>query len=673
MKNVLITTLAVFALVSCKKDDVIDEPRGTAETMADLRVPSDFSFSTFENHTLQINIEDLEDNPMDGIRVDLYEGDSVHQDYFIASGLTNSAGTFVWNGRAATQFDEITVHARVVGIPSVVTVAKQPAMVVDMGGSEFSSVGKRSGKTNKVSGGRIHLSGNMYYLDSYDNNGVPNNLEAVSDVIDAGLLADVNASLPESAPVPQFNPHYLASGNETDVVITELADVWMTFVHEGAGYRNTMAFYVYPTNNPPQSASQIDTLFLVFPNLSFTNSGGGLLSGDKVLLGQFPAGTSIGFAIIPNGWNPNTRNVKTNVTPYYSNPDFNPESTASLRQHNVQLYDQSRNLMLTGFEDIDRSLSSCDNDFNDAIYYISSNPVTAIDASNVPPTTSVAADADVDGVPDVDDDYPNDATKAFDNYYIGNLGFEDLWPHKGDYDFNDLVMGYNIMQTTNAQNQVVAIHGDMAVKAIGAGNTLGFGMMLGDVNESQVQSVTGGQPGSTPLNANGTEAGQSKAVLVLIDDAYDFINRPQGLFFNTDPSRPAEDAVLFTFDVTFNTPVDASILGAPPYNSFIVPGGISTGTRREIHLPDFPGTDLHDTGDYGFAHDDSNPASGRYFRTESHLPWAINVDGQFDHPIEYAPIIEAYNNFAAWAESGGLLNEGWFLDIPGNRDDSKIW
>lgn len=673
MRKVLIASFALLALASCKRDDVIDEPRGTAETMDELRVPSDFSFSTFENHTLQVNIEDLDDNPMSGVRVDVFEGDSIHDDYFIASGITNASGVFVWEGRAAQHYEDITIRARVLGIPSIVTTAKQSAMVVEMGGSEYASAGKRAGKTNKVSGGRIHLSGNMYFMDTYDNQGVPNNLEAVSDVIDAGMLADVNASLPESAPVPVYNAHYLASGNETDVVITETADVWMTFVHEGAGYRNTMAFYVYPTNNPPQSPSQIDTLFLVFPNLSFAGSGGGLLSGDKILLGQFPAGTSIGFAVIPNGWNPSTQTVKTNVTPYYSNPDFNPEASASLRQHNVQLYDQTRNLMLTGFEDINRSWSSCDNDFNDAIYYISSNPVTAIDASNVPPTTSVAADADADGVPDVDDDYPNDAGKAFDMHYIGTLGFEDLWPHKGDYDFNDLVMGYDITQTTNAQNQVVAIHGDMAVKAIGAGNTLGFGLMLGDVVESQVQSVTGGQQGSVPTNANGTEAGQTDAVLVLIDDVYDFIDRPQGLFFNTDPSRPAEDAVLFSFDVTFATPVDQSVLGAAPYNPFIVPGGISTGTRREIHLPDFPASDLHDTGDYGFAHDDSNPSSGRYFRTETHLPWAINVDGQFDHPIEYAPIIEAYNNFASWAESGGLLNEGWFLDNPGNRDNSKIW
>ncbi len=55
-------------------------------------------------------------------------------------------------------------------------------------------------------------------------------------------------------------------------------------------------------------------------------------------------------------------------------------------------------------------------------------------------------DADGDGVPNDEDDYPNDGDRAFDNYYPANgpgtLAYEDLWPGKGDYDFNDLVLDY---------------------------------------------------------------------------------------------------------------------------------------------------------------------------------------------------------------------------------------
>ena len=56
-------------------------------------------------------------------------------------------------------------------------------------------------------------------------------------------------------------------------------------------------------------------------------------------------------------------------------------------------------------------------------------------------------DTDEDGVSDLFDDYPNDPEKAFDNYspaegQFGTLAFEDLWPAKGDYDFNDIVIDY---------------------------------------------------------------------------------------------------------------------------------------------------------------------------------------------------------------------------------------
>ena len=64
-------------------------------------------------------------------------------------------------------------------------------------------------------------------------------------------MDDVDASFPERRPVPQYNPHYLTSGNELDVDVEQRSDVWVTFVAEGAGYRNSLGYYTYNTNNPP--------------------------------------------------------------------------------------------------------------------------------------------------------------------------------------------------------------------------------------------------------------------------------------------------------------------------------------------------------------------------------------------------------------------------------------
>ena len=124
-------------------------------------------------------------------------------------------------------------------------------------------------------------------------------------------------------------------------------------------------------------------------------------------------------------------------------------------------------------------------------------------------------DTDGDGIADSDDDYPNDASMAFNNYTpvtgYGSLAFEDLWPSKGDYDFNDLITDYRFISVTDANNKVVKITGEFIVRAFGAGLHNGFGFQLANDNviESHI-SVTGYnlQENYITLNANGTESGQ---------------------------------------------------------------------------------------------------------------------------------------------------------------------
>lgn len=213
-------------------------------------------------------------------------------------------------------------------------------------------------------------------IGTYDYLGVPDYLETNNDVITELFLDDVNKSLPERKPVPTYNPNYLATGHETGVIMAQTGDVFVTFVHEGAGWKNTLGYYTYDTASPPVSASNIDTLHIIYPNSSYLYGGGGLKSGNKVNIGSFPAGTGIGWVLIARGWN---RAVTNGIYKVYSEPDFNPETDPNLRQHNVMLKDPNRNLILMGFEDINREWSGCDNDFNDAIFYITSTPSSAIE------------------------------------------------------------------------------------------------------------------------------------------------------------------------------------------------------------------------------------------------------------------------------------------------------
>ena len=94
---------------------------------------------------------------------------------------------------------------------------------------------------------------------------------------------------------------------------------------------------------------------------------------------------------------------------------LNPEPDDDLKQHNVLLWDDENELFLLGFEDVRRDdiPFKCDQDFNDAILFVTSNPVRAISIENVSPVDKPGVlDTDGDGINDTLDEYPNDATKG---------------------------------------------------------------------------------------------------------------------------------------------------------------------------------------------------------------------------------------------------------------------
>jgi len=223
---------------------------------------------------------------------------------------------------------------------------------------------------------------NYQYLGNYTSNGTPLYLENPGDVVSVDTQEMISNSLPESYPVPDYNPQYITSGYDTDIKINSDADVWVTFVSEGAGYRNVLGFYTYDLNNPIVSPPNKEDITIIFPNVSALGSGGGLQVGDKVKIGNFKAGTGIGWVLLANAWSSSSQTVGNGLWDLYSNPNFNPEVNTSLKHHNVLLADPDNERVILGFEDIRRDYNSCDNDFNDAIFYVTANPYEAIITTN---------------------------------------------------------------------------------------------------------------------------------------------------------------------------------------------------------------------------------------------------------------------------------------------------
>lgn len=286
-------------------------------------------------------------------------------------------------------------------------------------------------------------------------------------------------------------------------------------------------------------------------------------------------------------------------------------------------------------------------------------------------------DTDGDGVPDILDDYPTDPTRAYNNYYpakntFGSLAFEDLWPARGDYDMNDLVVDYNYWYITNAQNKVVDVKPTFYVRAVGAFLQNGFGWQFDGVLSGAVGSVTGYnlQKGYISLGANGVENNQDKAVVIVFDNADNVLHRVGGAFFNTENNGLYGISDSLKINLHFAIPQDQTAVGTPPYNPFLIKN-MSRGT--EVHLPDKPPTSLADPDLFGTIDDNSNPATGRYYKTSTNLPWAINIPVKFDYTWEMVQIVYGHLKFGAWAESSGALYPDWYKDLAGYRNPAQIY
>jgi len=696
----------ILALTACKKDQTNASDPSTE--VGNKIAPNGFNFITTKNVDLNLYLKANNDDALSGVIVSVYLPNKPTE--AIYKGVTDKNGQLKGTLTIPASVSQLVIDPAYVGLIrnalAVISTANSitatiggsntysgdivPQEVSNNASSNASSSARISGKLSSTLSTMAYTSGTtISYPSPYTSSanavmntttypfklGRPMYLESSKDVIDASLLSYINASLPEGNALTKTHPDYLKSSAIPDLNITATSDVWITFLSEGAGLLNSLGYYTYPSNNPPTSASDIDAITIIFPNSSAVGSAGGLNSGDKVKLGRFNAGTSIGFVLLQNAWS-STSGVLTNTVKFYSNPKFNPESTSATQKHTVTLYDDVHKLFVMGFEDLNRQTES-DNDFNDLVVYATSNPVTAISTSGVS-TIDKGGDSDGDGVQDVLDAFPNDRNKAYVSYYPSQTGnasiaFEDNWPSKGDFDLNDLTVNYRYTFTSNAQNQIVELKGEFTPVASGAMFHNGFGVQL-PVGASAVTSVTGQENMSRYIAyaSNGVEAGQSKAVIVPFDDHEALLKNPDGSYFvNVYPNKQTVTPKTATVTVTFAAPVAASSLQVSTFNPFLI-----SNLRRgyEIHLPGFAPTDKADPKLFGTADDSSAPNSGKYYLSKENYPWAINFADSFDYTIELQPITEAYPHFAAWASSGGKLFPDWYSNMTtGYRDASKIY
>jgi LruC domain-containing protein/uncharacterized protein (TIGR02145 family) len=277
---------------------------------------------------------------------------------------------------------------------------------------------------------------------------------------------------------------------------------------------------------------------------------------------------------------------------------------------------------------------------------------------------AVFIDNDGDGVAagmDVDD---ADATVAFVSYFPsasgwGTYAFEDMWPVQGDYDVNDLILGFRLTYYSNSSNLVSKLRLDYNVRGAGSTYNIGAAFQLDRVQASNIMSVSGrALNGSAPFSsdANGAESGVSLAVIPLFNNQRDplsypyFLNTINGDFRNTPNNY---------LDVKFSSPVQPSDLSMGVFNLFIV----ANSRAQEIHLPSYSGTSKFNAAlANGYNISDSDK-----FKNKQGMMWAIMLPEYFQYPSERNSIIKAYPKFSAWATSGGVSNTDWYSSQVGGN------
>lgn len=201
-------------------------------------------------------------------------------------------------------------------------------------------------------------------LGAYDTTGRPKYL-AGTDSVSSGLKKFVSDMLPESVDITKTHPDYLRNA---DLQIASKSDVYITYISSVTSHTNTVGFYVYKTGSSPTKPQDIEKITYIFPNARSTKPGS-LIMGDKVKIGTIESGMSIGFVLLDSGWDTVLKTVNKNAAHYCSNSVLNPENDPALKYHTVLFEYPAENKFILGFEDINRTLPICDNDFNDVVLY----------------------------------------------------------------------------------------------------------------------------------------------------------------------------------------------------------------------------------------------------------------------------------------------------------------
>lgn len=303
--------------------------------------------------------------------------EDIEPEFVVTNGISiNNDKVFVANGAAGLyvaeqQEENITLLGSVNFKASVNYVESKENIVfvaTGTGGLKIMEIMKYNPET-----------GDYIDIGDWDDKGVPDYLCEYGSTIDAQLVENIFDELISMDDVSLRHPEWFASTVVNDLALIKDTDITITFLHEGAGHRNTLGYYTYPTEHVPATAGEIQDFTVLFPNVTYKNQGGALERGDKLCLQKFKAGTTLGFFFNVNSFHEGT--LSKGVYTHHTTLGLNTKHPEGLKQNSLLLYDEASGTIILTFEDIRRP--GGDKDFEDAVFLIKLSDPEAVDTSKL--------------------------------------------------------------------------------------------------------------------------------------------------------------------------------------------------------------------------------------------------------------------------------------------------
>lgn len=698
----LLLTVMSAMLYSCKDKDLYDPE--AVKPGQELKVANSFNFSTIQEVALTIDYSAIKtygpvffsiynENPFVGEGEDEHLNNDVkpiYEDYTDKSGRFNmtvqlpayakhlyvvTGNFFVGERLIETEIQNgvaKAVAAKPAATPRRAAASHRGAQTNDI--TNLPQLSFIVDNDNHSTGTRIYkdwltplgtwdaASGAPSYL--LDKNSVDSKLIFSDEEMD-GLYSAVGQALNANKPCRD------TYRNHEDLTLEEASEVTITMLGGNTCWNSSLGYYYYMSGQEPTSPEDLNIIML-FPNTQdghwsrinnktqSYNGNIGVNRGDAIQLMYypniangdltvsskvFPANIKIGFILKSNGWAmqgpdyaikglaDNTRkyNVWCSSTPgasYCKVPEGYENNKQPYKYPNP--YGESRSAKfayktvnndkyaIVSFED------ACnDEDYDDVIFALKPNAFTPL--------------------PEIETD--RIVTE-------GVYAFEDLWPNKGDYDMNDVVVDFKHereMTRTNPQEEFKTYQETFYLTTYQNYVTLTSGLAL--------KLNTQVRPSSITMKKITSGSDEVETVTFTQDnDIYYLTNDVKG-----------ELGTTYILELTYSNGLTSDKLAS--VQPFIFRNEANNQTW-EVHIPYEAPTAKMNFNYFGTADDASVPDDGIFFVRSADYPFAfflygVNIDA-FKNTIllrknESKKINELYPDFLKWSTSKGLEGTGWYL------------